>query len=730
MNVRTTFLAAGAGLAVVLLAAAGHTQPQPTDAIAFFHFHKGEKVGVSTLVASDGGATVEERIALDRELPYHPLGIYTETRYTWDGNRPAGYRLVTVAAGEYREHVATLETAEDGRTFVERVLPKEKGVGSRVRIPLAKDRPLLVFDLSMLAPLVRFCLARAWRENFDAFHQVSPLEVLAEETSDRIEARPAFWLRRTAREIVEIEQRRIRCTQFSLHVGDRDILVSVANDTGDLVKLEEPALGYEIQRTFSNPAPPARRGLGLERAFRRLRRLEDRRSAGIDLRDRGELGSVTYEVDLPYRLPEPPARPWQTVEARIAEQRLKGTITVTAREGEPAVVPGDPPPAPSEAPAVPAPAGIKSAAERLAAGGRTGVAFAAEVVRFVSQEIGFVFNVEDPARALACGFGNVRAKVELAAALLRAGGLPARDVTGLVCTGHSFVFHRWLEVYLAGRGGWLAVDPTLGEVGHLSALHLTLGTPWNPPQKDATFHLAVLRFAFRPGAEGPRDRIRWPDGEKRVWGFYKRMPDGEEKLYGYLASQPVREGPDRVRLKTDLILDYGRIGLEGYLKGEATATFDAEAGPQWFSFQTWLGGKRHTLSARVQGPEAVVQETGRDRERVAVEEGSILAANSFYNHWALFFSALEPSRATRLTLRVLVPGARGGSRLYRYNLIRRDPERVTVPALGREVEAWVFDLPERGLRFWVTESRLLVRIVEQEAGIEIRLEDESLRERF
>ncbi|MBN2492652.1 MAG: transglutaminase family protein [Planctomycetes bacterium] len=727
MNAPTPCRAAAVALAALLIASATVAVPQSVDRIAFCHLHQGEKVGVSTLVALDGGAAVEERVALDRELPYHPLGVYTETRYAFAGAALTAYRLISVAAGHYREHRATLARGAEGRIFVERVLPEDRGIESRVRIPIPKDRPLLVFDLSMLTPLVRFCRAGGWRENFDPFHQVSPLAVLAEGTADRIEAQAAFWLKRTEREIVEIEQRRIHCTQFALHIGERDILVSVAADSGDVVKIEEPALGYEIHRTFSEPSPPARRGLSPAEAFAQLRRLEAGHLTGLDLRDRAALEAVTYGVDLPYRSPEPPTRPWQTVDARIAGERLAGTIRVACGEGEPPVVPGAAPPAAAAAPPAPE---IQAAAERLRAGGRDDAAFAAAVVRFVARDIGLVYNIDDPVRALAGGFGNVRAKVELARALLGAGALPARDVSGLVCTGRAFVFHRWLEVHLAARGGWLAIDPTLDEVGHLSPLHLTLGASWNPPQKDAPFRVAVEQIAFRSAGEGARDLVRWPDGERRVWGFYKRLPEGEPKLYGYLASRPRREGEDRLRLETDLILDYGRIGLEGYLKGEATETFDTRARPHWFSFQTWLGGKRHTLSARIQGLEAVVQETGRDLERVALEEGSILAANSFYNHWALFFSTLDPGRTRHLTIHVLVPGARSGSRLYRYSLIRRDREPVAVPALGLEAEAWVFDVPERSLRFWVTDARLLVRILEQEAEVEIRLEDESLRERF
>lgn len=56
--------------------------------------------------------------------------------------------------------------------------------------------------------------------------------------------------------------------------------------------------------------------------------------------------------------------------------------------------------------------------------------------------------------------------------LLRAAGLPARELSGLVYTNDElqvFGYHAWVEVYV--DGGWLAVDPTFGQVpadaGHI-----------------------------------------------------------------------------------------------------------------------------------------------------------------------------------------------------------------------------------------------------------------------
>ncbi|MBS3062571.1 MAG: transglutaminase domain-containing protein [Candidatus Diapherotrites archaeon] len=62
----------------------------------------------------------------------------------------------------------------------------------------------------------------------------------------------------------------------------------------------------------------------------------------------------------------------------------------------------------------------------------------------------------------------------LAAAFLRAKGIPTMYVSGVSFDGERFGNHGWLEVYLGGKG-WIGVDPTYGEAGYLDAAHLVLG---------------------------------------------------------------------------------------------------------------------------------------------------------------------------------------------------------------------------------------------------------------
>ncbi|HEX6559539.1 MAG TPA: transglutaminase-like domain-containing protein [Longimicrobiales bacterium] len=70
-------------------------------------------------------------------------------------------------------------------------------------------------------------------------------------------------------------------------------------------------------------------------------------------------------------------------------------------------------------------------------------------------------SVPSALQVLAARQGDCNEHTVLYVALARSIGLPARTAVGLVHVRGRFYYHAWPEVYL--NGGWVAVDPTLGQ---------------------------------------------------------------------------------------------------------------------------------------------------------------------------------------------------------------------------------------------------------------------------
>jgi transglutaminase-like putative cysteine protease len=96
-----------------------------------------------------------------------------------------------------------------------------------------------------------------------------------------------------------------------------------------------------------------------------------------------------------------------------------------------------------------------------------------KLTRWVSSAIGeAVTDSQSPLETLAVGRGNCQSHARLYASLARAAGVPSRIISGLVyLDGQGFLYHSWAESHL--KSGWVAVDPTFGQVP-ADATHLKL----------------------------------------------------------------------------------------------------------------------------------------------------------------------------------------------------------------------------------------------------------------
>jgi transglutaminase-like putative cysteine protease len=93
-------------------------------------------------------------------------------------------------------------------------------------------------------------------------------------------------------------------------------------------------------------------------------------------------------------------------------------------------------------------------------------------------------------QTLASRSGDCTEHAVLLTACLRARGIPARFVAGLVPIGSTMLYHLWSEAYL---GTWVALDATIGSSrSHPCALALAR---WDQPEEGlAEFQIAMTRL--------------------------------------------------------------------------------------------------------------------------------------------------------------------------------------------------------------------------------------------
>lgn len=145
--------------------------------------------------------------------------------------------------------------------------------------------------------------------------------------------------------------------------------------------------------------------------------------------------------------------------------------------------------------------------QRTLTGETSGLTALHRVVVFVSRRIRLIEHDRGPQDAVSVlrrGLGRCSGRANLAVGLLRASGIPARTVHGVVVEAGAARWHRWGEAWL-GELGWVPFDPG-ASVGAVSVRYLPLvgaGEHLGPPPVRL---VALDESVF---AELPRrDRLR------------------------------------------------------------------------------------------------------------------------------------------------------------------------------------------------------------------------------
>jgi hypothetical protein len=142
---------------------------------------------------------------------------------------------------------------------------------------------------------------------------------------------------------------------------------------------------------------------------------------------------------------------------------------------------------------------IKAKADELAKGTDGIESYVRKVIAFTSRNQGrpgVRFDSLDARKALDCG-GSCTSRANLAAALLRARGIPARTVAHLP-TWAGPLFEHWLVEYWHPGAGWVWVESTKGQM-QPSPNEIVVLNVANPEDEDRAFDPIHVRYVA-PGA--------------------------------------------------------------------------------------------------------------------------------------------------------------------------------------------------------------------------------------
>lgn len=165
---------------------------------------------------------------------------------------------------------------------------------------------------------------------------------------------------------------------------------------------------------------------------------------------------------------------------------------------------------------------IKEKAEELANCSSEVKSYVTKVVDFVSKNKGSgkKFDSLDAKTALEAG-GSCTSRANLAAALLRAKGIPARTVAHLPTWHRGPLFEHWLVEYWDSDYGWVAAEPTLNRQPNYNALVIiAISSSADEEKSDNSLHLRyimpgaaylsgcelsqeLVMATFMPNVEGP-----------------------------------------------------------------------------------------------------------------------------------------------------------------------------------------------------------------------------------
>jgi transglutaminase-like putative cysteine protease len=402
----------------------------------------------------------------------------------------------------------------------------------------------------------------------------------------------------------------------------------------------------------------------------------------------------------------------QAFEGSVIGQRIAGTFRtqIVRYDGAGA------PPLPMEAPASLAgylAAGPKieaddpeivALAQELTAGQPDAWQAAVAVAGWVYRNIPYQITGAGARQCLADRQGDCGPKSYLTIALLRAAGIPARMVGGVMYAGGQFGQHYWVEAWMGEAAGWVPLEPTVGQFGWLDATHLRL---W---ESAGVASLEIEVLDYTDTGAGPADletrAVVLTAGESGRYVFRQ----GETE-FGDASYQVVACDAGLCRVQQQLAMDAGKVGASAPpVTISATLTVDADLHPLRYALDAMVGDDHQTIDLAVTDGVAHTSVVARGQtyeQDVTLQPGTYLLGSNLLGWHALMLRGLDLALGKTFQVPVFFPESLAAMTVEL--TVRDATETITVG--GQSHECLVVDIPDfQGEVDYVTLDGRLIRV--------------------
>ncbi len=338
-----------------------------------------------------------------------------------------------------------------------------------------------------------------------------------------------------------------------------------------------------------------------------------------------------------------------------------------------------------------------------------------KIANWVHQEIRYTIADSPSARmALEKRTGDCGPHATLTVAMLRAVGIPAKLVGGVVYTpsfGGSFGQHAWVEVDM-GTDGWVAFDPTTGELDALSAVHIKLfeGMGGAIPRKIEVLEYQPANRDITHTATAAGKPLGWKLERDYTYTYVQNATT--------LGTEVFRVTPVELDGKPSYcVTDTLDLTAQGKrVQSTTQLTVGSNALPRSFHRVFEAGGVKVTRQCDFRDDKVKVSITGPTemKREISLQPGTYCFDNNLISSFALLCSQLDLKEDSQIELRTFHPSTMSVIPLtFQLKKVQK------IPLAGQEVECFECFVEPIKNTFWLTRDGRLVKVEAPGLAIEV-----------